>query len=219
MPNPQTPAAASSSIPPPVLNLPWGEIRDGAVYLNITSFQFLQTLWASIAGSGGVVDLTGAQSVSAGEAQAIGLALIEQTRAKAASPNLAAARKHADDVSLLARRPRPPISLSALLATLQATQGSIVFCGANGWQVLSPGTAGQFLETQGIGANPQWAAQGSAPVTTFAGLPASPTNGQRGFISDGSVAAAGNFGVVAAGGGGNDVPVYFDAGAGAWRIG
>jgi len=41
--------------------------------------------------------------------------------------------------------------------------------------------------------------------------------GTRIFVSDASVAAAGNFGSVVAGGGSNTVPVYSDGGA--WRIG
>jgi len=36
--------------------------------------------------------------------------------------------------------------------------GDVLFRGASTWQRLAPGTSGQFLQTQGVGASPQWAA-------------------------------------------------------------
>ena len=61
-------------------------------------------------------------------------------------------------------------SLSAILdATAGSTQGNILFRSTSTWGVLAPGTAGDFLQTQGSGANPQWAstlsASGSATLT------------------------------------------------------
>lgn len=50
------------------------------------------------------------------------------------------------------------------------------------------------------------------PVYTFAALPA-PAAGLRAFVSDSSVAAAGNFGAAVAGGGANFVPVWADGAA------
>ena len=50
-------------------------------------------------------------------------------------------------------------------------------------------------------------------VVTYAALPASPTVGQRAFVTDCTVAT---FGASAAGGGSNMVPVYYD---GAWKVG
>jgi hypothetical protein len=37
------------------------------------------------------------------------------------------------------------------------TQGTVIYRGASSWSALAPGTAGQFLQTQGASANPQWA--------------------------------------------------------------
>ena len=56
------------------------------------------------------------------------------------------------------------------------------------------------------------------PVAVSA-LPAAATvgAGTRGFVSDSTVAASGNFGATVTGGGSNTVPVYSDGGA--WRIG
>lgn len=40
-----------------------------------------------------------------------------------------------------------------------AAQGDILYRGASSWARLPAGTNGQFLKTQGAGANPQWASQ------------------------------------------------------------
>jgi len=55
--------------------------------------------------------------------------------------------------------------------------------------------------------------------TTFSALSnqGTPAAGQRAFITDGDLAAAGNFGAVVGGGGSNGVPVYYDGST--WRIG
>jgi hypothetical protein len=53
-------------------------------------------------------------------------------------------------------------ALTSLIDTaLGGTQGDILYRNATVWTVLPPGTSGYFLETQGPGANPQWAAGGS----------------------------------------------------------
>lgn len=48
--------------------------------------------------------------------------------------------------------------ISKLLDSLGTAQGDILFRGALGWEILSPGTAGYFLKTNGSGADPAWAA-------------------------------------------------------------
>lgn len=54
-----------------------------------------------------------------------------------------------------------PTGFSAWLdSAVGTTQGAIIYRGASSWTALAPGTSGQFLETQGVSANPQWA---SAP--------------------------------------------------------
>lgn len=47
-----------------------------------------------------------------------------------------------------------------LLNQLSSTRGSVLYRGASGWAALGPGTAGQFLQTAGAGADPTWAAGG-----------------------------------------------------------
>jgi hypothetical protein len=51
-------------------------------------------------------------------------------------------------------------NVQAILDVISSTQGAILFRGATDWQALAPGTAGQFLQTAGAGADPAWAAGG-----------------------------------------------------------
>lgn len=46
-----------------------------------------------------------------------------------------------------------------------AAQGDVLYRGASGWARLGAGTAGQFLQTQGAAADPQWATPSSGTVT------------------------------------------------------
>lgn len=47
-------------------------------------------------------------------------------------------------------------NVSSILDVLGATRGSVLYRGANGWTILSPGAAGQKLTTNGAGADPSW---------------------------------------------------------------
>lgn len=48
-------------------------------------------------------------------------------------------------------------TLSAIIdACIGGTQGNILYRDASSWVTLAPGTSGQFLKTQGAGANPLW---------------------------------------------------------------
>ena len=55
--------------------------------------------------------------------------------------------------------------ISSLLDTISAVHGSILYRGASNWSALGPGTSGQFLKTNGAGADPSWA-PGGGGVTT-----------------------------------------------------
>lgn len=54
---------------------------------------------------------------------------------------------------------------TVLDAVLTNTQGSIIYRSGAAWTYLTPGTAGQSLQTQGAGANPTWASVGGAAPT------------------------------------------------------
>lgn len=47
-------------------------------------------------------------------------------------------------------------SLSSILDGLGSAQGDVLYRGASGWTVLTPGTSGQFLKTNGASADPVW---------------------------------------------------------------
>jgi hypothetical protein len=77
-------------------------------------------------------------------------------------------------------------SLTALLDNmLGSVQGSVIFRGASTWSVLTPGSSGLFLQTQGVGANPQWATlAGSGTVN-------SGTTGQLAYYAANGTAVSG----------------------------
>ena len=62
--------------------------------------------------------------------------------------------------------PQPVTLSSSLDSGIGSTRGSILYRGATGWAALSPGTSGYFLQTQGAGANPAWAAAGGGNLST-----------------------------------------------------
>lgn len=58
------------------------------------------------------------------------------------------------------------VSLSELLDFIgSAAQGDILYRGASAWARLAAGTSGQFLKTNGAGANPAWADQSATGLT------------------------------------------------------
>ncbi len=81
------------------------------------------------------------------------------------------------------------ITLTALIdSAIGNTQGNILYRNNSVWAVLAPGTSGQFLETQGAAANPQWA-NAVTSVATGTGLTGGPIT-TTGTISLASVADA-----------------------------
>lgn len=68
------------------------------------------------------------------------------------------------------------ITMSQALDSISATQGTILYRGSSAWTALSPGSAGQYLQTNGAGNNPSW--------TTIAGA-SSITPEQFGAVGNG----------------------------------
>ncbi len=211
---------ATFPVTPPAFNLPWGTVQGGQVMLTPAAMQFLQEIWAAIQGTGGLADQTtsGLPEPADGVAAAFGLAAPAPDLLAIAGSPIGEIQAMIGEALLLADAPLTPFA-QQVLGQLGFTQGSIVYCGADGWFALPPGIAGQVLQTGGAGANPQWAMAASAPPTTVAGLPALPADGTRAFVTDSSVVAAGNFGAIVAGSGSSHAPVYYDGGSSQWRIG
>lgn len=68
--------------------------------------------------------------------------------------------------------PPAAATLTSLLDNiLGSAQGSVVYRGAASWGVLTPGSSGQFLQTQGAAANPQWASPAGAGNVSNSGTP------------------------------------------------
>jgi hypothetical protein len=44
-----------------------------------------------------------------------------------------------------------------ILDRIGSTRGSVLYRGVGGWAILTPGTSGQLLQAQGVGADPLWA--------------------------------------------------------------
>jgi hypothetical protein len=53
-------------------------------------------------------------------------------------------------------------TLSDILDFASSTRGSILYRGNTGWAALAPGSSGQFLKTNGAGADPAWATGGGS---------------------------------------------------------
>lgn len=61
-------------------------------------------------------------------------------------------------------------TLTALIdAALGSTRGSILYRGASGWAILAPGTSGNFLKSNGSGADPAYATVSASMPTIAAG--------------------------------------------------
>lgn len=54
--------------------------------------------------------------------------------------------------------PSPTTLTNLIDSAIASVQGDILYRGTSSWSALAPGTNGQFLQTQGTSANPQWAA-------------------------------------------------------------
>lgn len=48
------------------------------------------------------------------------------------------------------------VSASGILDAIGSTRGAVLYRGASGWAILAPGTAGQFFQANGSGADPSW---------------------------------------------------------------
>lgn len=119
--------APAGPIPPPVLQLPWGTVGPGGmVTLTAEAYGFLQLLWSSIQGQGGIIDVTLANSESPGLVQSlIESALAQDGRAAqfdgGSVAMLATLRKYIDDLVPMLIAPPPLQRAAAGSASVTAT--------------------------------------------------------------------------------------------------
>lgn len=67
---------------------------------------------------------------------------------------------------------------SSLLDTIGSTRGSVLYRGASGWALLTPGTSGDVLEAQGTGADPIWNTPSGIGLGNFSSTASSSTDGE-----------------------------------------
>lgn len=203
---PPTPASGGP-IPPPLFNFKWVDLTNGG--LTVQGISQMTQFWAAVVGNAGLVDQVAIiQNLHGdGTLDATGVLIVTKTNGTAfgyfATGTDAA-------------------QLSGILAAARIAAGSLPYsklANAAGALLLGSDSAGPIVGLD-VGPGLDLSAgilSAKGPVYTFATLP-TPTAGLRGFVSDASVPAAGNFGTTVAGGGGNYVPAYADPGVD-WKIG
>jgi len=82
------------------------------------------------------------------------------------------------------------VTISQVLDWISSTRGTILYRGATGWAALPPGTAGQFLKSNGENADLSYATASAGDSTrkaAFASAPANANDGDLFFPTDGFV--------------------------------
>lgn len=199
---------AKFPIAPPVFKVPVIDMRTGC--FNQVGINFFQQLWASIQGSGGVAggsvalaapvqfSVTGSP-VAAGQTGTLTFAWVPVA------------------ANLFLAGPTTGGAVAPAFRALVA--GDLPVTG------VTPGTYGDATHVAQVTVSATGVVTAAAdvaitglliPPCTVGTLPA-PAAGARGFVTDSTVAAVGNFGVAVVGGGANGVPVWADSTT--WYIG
>lgn len=85
------------------------------------------------------------------------------------------------------------VSFSTFLdAAVSAVQGDIIYRNATNWVRLAAGTSGNFLQTQGVSANPQWAAAAGGGTVTSVSAGRNLTASTNPIIATGEIDLAAN---------------------------
>lgn len=118
-------------------------------------------------GPGGAIDIAGG---------AITNAMLAQMASATVKANKEGAAGEPEDLTLTQL-------LDLVTGAAGAAQGDILYRDAASWKRLAAGASGQFLETQGVGANPKWAtgggtmtliqsiSPGGTPTASFTAIP------------------------------------------------
>lgn len=74
----------------------------------------------------------------------------------------------------LSDSPTIAADVQEILDQISTTRGAVIYRGLLGWAALAPGAAGNFLKTNGAGADPAWAAAGGGGGYGFEATPTIP---------------------------------------------
>lgn len=132
--------------------------------------------WAAVSGSGTVTSIATGTGLTGGPITSSGTISL----ASVSNGSILA------NISGSAAAPSANTLTGIIDSVIGNTQGSVLYRNGSAWVALSPGTSGQFLQTQGAAANPQWAnASGSGTVN-------SGTAGQLTYYAGSGTAVSGN---------------------------
>ena len=122
--------------------------------------------WTSVGGTGTVTNIATGSGLTGGPITTTGTISITPIASGTLLANLAVGTNS-------------PVSTtpSAVLDTVGAVQGDILYRAGGAWAALPPGTLGQVLQSGGAGGNPSWASGGAA-TTIDAGGATAITNGK-----------------------------------------
>lgn len=223
MTNPSVPPPASFPVQPPLIFMPIGTLdrTTGNVTAGIQFLKQWQQMWAAIQGSGGLAGLVA--DVATLQTQVLTIFGMHGDGTLSAAGVLTVTETNGVAFGFFATG----TDASHLTGTLNAARianGSLPYAtlaNAISAELLGASAAGPIgAITVGAGlvlATGSLASNFTGPpAVNVSALPAA-TATQRAFVNDSNVTAAGNFGAIVAGGGGNFCPVYADGTN--WRIG
>lgn len=134
-------------------NLPMGGLQgQGLVKQSNSNYD---AIWKTVAGFGTVQEVDTGVGLTGGPITVTGTVALASIASNTLLANVTGASA--------APIPNTP---SAVLDTIGAVQGDVLYRGASGWAALAPGTSGFILTTGGTAANPSWSAAGSGSVTS-----------------------------------------------------
>lgn len=155
----------------------WGALGPG------TLGQVLQTrgpsadpIWATVSGVGTVVQVDTGTGLTGGPITVSGTVSIASNGVTYALMQQVSANNRLLGNNSGAAGNVSELTASQALDMIGTTRGSLLYRGASGWTILTPGTSGYLLSSSGAGADPAWAAPAASVtnVATGSGLTGGP---------------------------------------------
>lgn len=215
------PSAPTAPVPPPAAKLAIGYVRGQDVFFNSIGINLLTQIWAAMSGSGGAID--NIKEIQAQIAVIFGMHG-DGTLSATGELTVVSSEGRVFVASAFIDTTNAGNITAGILPPARLGDGSIVYAklqNESDGTLLgrSAGSAGAPMEIS-IGAGLALASGTlSSPASNavlFAALPAVPSDGARGFITNCSTSV---FHAAADGAGGLHVPVFYDGAGAIWRVG